>query len=274
MQTPAATVCFLGPPHSYSHLATGLYYGDDYRSQPASSIAEVFDRVAAGDCRWGVVPIENSTDGRIVDTMSRLIHAKVQIAGEVRLAIHHCLLAQTPEGIVEIQSKPQALSQCRNFLAEHYRDVVQTAVCSTAAAAAAAAADCHVAAVASRRAGEAAGLSIIAENIEDNANNVTRFVVIGTETSRRTGDDKTSLLFQVAHQPGSLADAMMVFKTHGLNLTFIESFPSPGQPDEYQFFVELDGHRDDTPVQSAVDDLRRITHRMVVLGSYAKWRSR
>lgn len=262
-------VCYLGPPHSYSHIAARGYFGDRVIS-PVPSIAAVFDDVISGTHGQGIVPIENSTDGRIVDTLSRLIEGRVQIIGEIRLAIHHCLLAIGENGIREIQSKPQALSQCRRFLASKYPAAVQTAVSSTTAAAAAAAHDPTIAAVASREAGQALGLRVIASEIEDNPNNLTRFVVIGTESARRTGVDKTSLLFQVTHRPGSLADAMAIFKHRQLNLTFIESFPSPGEPDEYQFFVELDGHRDDDAVAGAIEELQRISHRLVILGSYAK----
>lgn len=262
-------VCYLGPPHSYSHIAARNYFGDR-TIHPVPTIGSVFDDVISGAQACGIVPIENSTDGRIVDTLSRLIEGRVQIVGEVRLAIHHCLLAQSVDGIKEIQSKPQALSQCRRYLASKFPDAIQTAVSSTTTAAAAAARDPQVAAVASREAGLALGLQVVASEIEDNPNNITRFVVIATESADRTGVDKTSLLFQVAHRPGSLADAMTIFKHRQLNLTFIESFPSPGEPDEYQFFVELDGHRDDEAVAAAIDQLQTMSHRLVVLGSYPK----
>ena len=266
------SACYLGPPHSYSHIAALAYFGDQSLTA-VPTIAAVFDDVIGGGTPAGIVPIENSTDGRVVDTLSRLITPaageRVQIVGEQRLAIHHCLLARN-DSFTEIRSKPQALSQCRDYLRTHYPDAVQTAVSSTTAAARAAVDDPTIAAVASRHAGESLGLPIVASRIEDNPHNVTRFVVIATDSPQRTGADKTSLLFQVAHRPGSLADAMMVFKDYSLNLTFIESFPSPGQPSEYQFFVELDGHRSDPPVHAAIETLQKQTHRFVVLGSYAK----
>ncbi|MEM9827105.1 MAG: prephenate dehydratase [Planctomycetota bacterium] len=268
---PAA--CFLGPEHSYSHLAALAYFGEAAGLLPVATIPAVFEAVIAGDTRFGIVPIENSTDGRVVDTLSQLIEGGTRIVGEVRLPIHHCLLAKGQRRqIREIQSKRQALSQCRGYLSRHFPGALSTPVASTAAAAQAALADASVAAVASRQAGRHLGLRVIAEAIEDNPSNVTRFVVLGGDMSPPSGNDKTSLLFQVPHQPGSLADAMLVLKQHGMNVTFIESFPSPGQPDEYQFFIEMDGHADAPEISAAMNALRRVTSRMVHLGSYARQR--
>lgn len=262
---------FLGPKYSYSYLAAVQYFGEGASLLPVSTIAAVFEAVVAGDCRQGIVPIENSTDGRVVDTISRLIDGKCSIIGEVRLPIHHCLLAKSSRTeIVEIQSKPQAISQCRGYLSRHFPLAKLTSVASTAAAAHAAATQPGIAAIASAQAGRHHGLNVVANQIEDNPDNVTRFVVLGSEPAQRSGDDKTTLVFEVKHQPGSLADAMLVFKALDLNLTFIESFPIPGETDEYSFVVELQGHRDDVSVQQALERLNPITDHLVVLGSYPK----
>jgi chorismate mutase / prephenate dehydratase len=268
---PVPVAAYLGPQYSYSHLAASQYFGEGAPLLPVSTIAAVFEAVIAGDCAQGIVPIENSTDGRVVDTISRLITGQTTIVGEIRLPIHHCLLSASPrESIVEIQSKPQALSQCRGYLSRHFPDAKLTPVASTASAANEAAKTPGVAAVASLQAGRHYGLNIIAENIEDNRDNLTRFIVLGLEPARRTGNDKTSLLFQVKHQPGSLADVMMVFKEKKLNLTFIESFPMPSECDEYLFVVELQGHCEDQNVAEAIHILKSLTDRMVILGSYPK----
>ena len=268
MAEPAPRVAFLGPASSYSHEAATTIFGPGQAWCPRGTIAEVIEDVGVGH-EYGVVPIENTTDGRVVDTLARLIRGDRTIVGEHRLAIHHNLMVAPETGdVTEVRSKPQALSQCRRFLATHYPGVRQIAVASTAAAAGQAAAEPGVAAIASAAAAEAHGLRVLRRNIEDRSNNVTRFVVLGREPVAATGRDKTSLVFQVDHRPGSLADAMMVFKNHRLNLTFIESFPCPDRESEYQFFVELTGHRDDAAVSEAIDALGSITRRLVWLGSY------
>lgn len=262
-------VSFLGPIYSYSHLATVKYFGESASLAPVASIPAVFDAVHRGDAKWGLVPIENSTDGRVVDTLGMFVRRHMQICGEVLLPIHHNLLASgSREEIQEIQSKPQALSQCREWLSSQFPTARIVEVSSTTAAAEAAAADRAVAAIASLPAGRAYGLEVLHRDIEDRQDNVTRFAVLGREETRPTGNDKTSLLFQTEHQPGALADAMTVFRRFKLNLTWIESFPSPGSRNEYLFFVELAGHRATTDVADAIKALAEHTRRLEVLGSY------
>jgi chorismate mutase/prephenate dehydratase len=267
-QTRAA---YLGPMYSYSHLAAIKYFGNATTLTPVASIPAVFDAVARGDAATGIVPIENSTDGRVVDTLGMFVRREMQICGEVLLPIHHNLLSKTPrEEIVEVHSKPQALSQCRGWLSSQLPAARLVEISSTAAAAKLAAEKHGVAAVASIEAGQQHDLDVIDANIEDNPNNITRFAVLGRERQQPTGDDKTAILFQVNHQPGALANAMLVFKEHELNLTWIESFPAPGTQNEYLFFVELTGHRDDDHVRQAVDSLATQTQRLTILGSYPR----
>lgn len=274
-------VSFLGPPFSYSHLAAIKYFGDVAAFDPVTSIAAVFKTVGRSAARekavadnddvFGVVPIENNTDGRVVDTLSLLTRADVSIVGEVALPIHHYLLSKSPQNsIIEVHSKPQALSQCRTWLAEHLPKARLVESTSTAGAAGIAAQTPGVAAVASVEAGRAHGLDVIAERIEDNRDNVTRFAVLGNHTPEPSGEDKTSLLFQVAHQPGALADVMTTFKGAGLNLTWIESFPIPARTNEYFFFVEFDGHASQPAVDETLTKLREQTQQLSVLGSYRK----
>lgn len=264
-------VAFLGPEYSYSHLATLERFGASAELTPVSTIAAVFEEVHRGHAAHGLVPIENSTDGRIVDTLGMFAKLPLSITGEVQLRIHHNLLGKGSRAeIKEVYSKPQAISQCREWLAKHLPTARLIEMSSTTKAAELAAEKPGIAAIASRQAGAAYGLDVLAANIEDNANNITRFAVIGGEMPKRTGNDKTSLMFQILHRPGSLADTMAIFKRNKLNLTWIESFPLIGAQAEYLFFVELEGHANDLKVRRALTTLQSKTLRLSVLGSYPK----
>ncbi len=267
----ADRVAYLGPPHSFSHLATVKYFGEAHPMMPMPTIAAVFEAVVRHDARVGMVPIENSTDGRVVDTLGMFVRNPVRICGEVLLPIHHYLLGKcSREEVREVYSKPQALSQCRRWLAAQLPQARLVEMSSTAAAAQLAADKPGAAAIASLEAGRECGLTVIDARIEDNPNNVTRFAVLGDRTPAKSGHDKTSLLFQVPHEPGALADAMQIFKKCALNLTWIESFPLPGVDGEYLFFAELEGHQKDRPVASALEQLGKRALRLDVLGSYPR----
>jgi chorismate mutase/prephenate dehydratase len=264
-------VAYLGPKYSYSHLAAIDRFGDGPDLTPVATIKAVFESIHFHQTDFGIVPIENSTDGRIVDTLDMFARLPTRITGEVQLAIHHHLLGKCSRGeVTEVYSKPQALSQCREWLAKNLSGAKQVEMTSTAIAAQIAADKPGAAAIASLEAGMHYGLAVIDGEIEDNKNNVTRFAVIGGEMPHRTGRDKTALMFEIAHKPGSLADAMLVFKRGRLNLTWIESFPMPGTKSEYLFFVELEGHQTDSRVKKALAALHRKTARLEVLGSYAR----
>jgi chorismate mutase/prephenate dehydratase len=262
---------YLGPQHSYSHLAAIKYFGDSTTLTPVASIPAVFEAVAREDALCGIVPIENSTDGRVVDTLGMFVRGDMQICGEVLLPIHHNLLSTTPrDQITEVHSKPQALSQCRGWLAKQLPNAQLVEISSTAAAAKLASQQRGVAAVASLEAGREYELDVIASSIEDNPNNVTRFAVLGRERPAPTGNDKTAILFQVSHEPGALANAMTIFKQQNLNLTWIESFPAPETKNEYMFFIELTGHRNTEEVQAALKELHNLAQRLTILGSYPR----
>ncbi|MCC6508257.1 MAG: prephenate dehydratase [Pirellulaceae bacterium] len=264
-------IAYLGPIYSYSYLAAAKHFGLSAPLVPVATIAAVFDELIRAQSTYGVVPIENSTDGRVIDTLGMFARLPIKICGEVLLPVHHCLLGRCPRAeIVEIYSKPQAMSQCRGWLSKHVPDARLIEISSTAAAARLAVEKPGAAAVASREAGIHHGLQIIDENIEDNQNNVTRFAIIGNKESSPTGSDKTSLMFQLRHQPGALAEAMVAFQKAKLNLTWIESFPLADHPREYLFFVELEGHIHTKNVATALEELRRQTLRLEVLGSYPK----
>jgi chorismate mutase/prephenate dehydratase len=272
----AVRVVYLGPEFSYSHLAAIARFGHAVELVPVGTIEAVFEEVEQHQAELGVVPLENSTDGRISDTLDNFARRNVEICGEVPLEIHHNLLGRGPRSEIRVvQSKPQALSQCRNWLAKHLPAARIEEVTSTTAAAQRAAEANGVAAVASRQAAVNYGLDILAANIEDNPSNVTRFAVLGDHAERRTGDDKTSLMFELAHKSGALADAITVLKRHRVNLTWLESFPmsklGKDSPEGgYLFFVEFVGHRDDARVRRALASLAKKAKRLVVLGSYAR----
>jgi chorismate mutase/prephenate dehydratase len=264
-------IAYLGPQYSYSYLAAIRHFGEAANLVPVATIGAVFQELLRDQSKFGVVPIENSTDGRVVDTLGMFARFPVHICGEVLLPIHHCLLGRCSRNeVTEVHSKPQALSQCRTWLAQHLPETRLVEITSTAAAAKLAAEKPGVAAIASREAGVHHGLHVIDANIEDNANNVTRFVILGGSPAEPTGKDKTAVMFQVPHQPGALADAMLVFRKNKLNLTWIESFPIEGSRSEYLFFIELEGHQQRPAIKQALKQLQKQALRLEVLGSYPK----
>ncbi|MEM7477897.1 MAG: prephenate dehydratase [Planctomycetota bacterium] len=262
---------FLGPDYSYSYLAAVKYFGMSANLRPVATIADGFDLVERGQVEFAVVPIENSTDGRIVESLGKFSSSPVKICGEVLMPIHHCLLATcTREEITRVVSKPEALSQCREWL-EHNLPAAKTESCkSTADAARMAAETKGVAAIASAEAGVHYGLQLVDAKIEDNVHNLTRFFVIGNMQKPTSGNDKTALRFQLEHRPGSLASAMILFHEADINMTWIESFPLHNKPSEYLFFVELEGHQEDASVASAIEKLRKESRELHILGSYPR----
>jgi chorismate mutase / prephenate dehydratase len=264
-------VAYLGPAYSYSHLAAIHRFGQSVELVPVGSIAAVFEEINRRHADFGIVPVENSTDGRVGDTLEMFARLPARICGEVQLRIHHNLLGKCGRSeIEEVYSKPQALSQCRNWLARHLPNARTVEVTSTSTAAQLAQDKPGAAAIASVQAGVHYGLDVLAADIEDNPGNLTRFAVIGDEPGPRTGSDKCSLMFEVAHKPGMLADAMNVFKRAKLNLTWIESFPIARPEGGYVFFVEFEGHESDPRAAKAIAALQKRAVRLDVLGSYAK----
>jgi len=262
-------IAFLGPLYSYSHLAALERFGQSVDFVPVGSIAAVFEEVNRGHSDFGLVPVENSTDGRIADTLDMFTRLPLLISGQIEMEIHHTLLARCPrEEVTEVYSRPQALSQCRNWLAKHLPTARTIEVTSTSTAAQLAKEKPGAAAIASWQAGVHYSLDVLAEQIEDNPGNRTRFAVIGGEAPAPTGNDCTAMLFQTEHQPGALADAMNVFKRNRVNLTWIESFPVPGSDRAYLFFVEMEGHQADEPLKRSVAALEHKALRLEILGSF------
>ena len=230
-------VAYLGPQYSYTYLATIHHFGESCELSPVATIAAVFEELSRGHAQFGVVPLENSTDGRVVDTLAMFARVPVRICGEVQLRIHHNLLAKCPRAEVqEVFSKPQALSQCRDWLSKHLPWARVVEMNSTAAAAQLAAGKPGAAAIASREAAASYGLEVVAANIEDNTGNFTRFAIIGGEAAPRTGQDKTALMFEIPHRPGSLADVMGVFKSRTAELDVDRIVPAAGDAQRIPVF--------------------------------------
>ncbi len=268
-------VACLGPKYSYSHLAAVAKFGNAVEHVPLGSIAAVFEEVNRRQVQFGIVPLENSTDGRIADTLDMFARMpNLKIRAEVRLRIHHCLMAQCGWGEIQrIYSKAQPLSQCRHWLAKNLPNVRLVDVASTAIAAEHAAREEFAAAIASHPAAAAYGLNILAENIEDQRHNVTRFAIIAEQSeSRTTGHDKTTLMLRLPHVVGSLLKVIEPLVKNGVNLTWIESFPSADVPSDgkptYLFFIDVEGHAQDAPVTKALDLVRKRCERLEILGSY------
>jgi chorismate mutase/prephenate dehydratase len=268
-------VAYLGPQFSFTHLAAIERFGQSGDLIPVNTIASVFEEVNRGHAEYGIVPIENTTDGRIVDTLDMFTRLPLRICGEVQMAVHLNLLSRSPRSeVVEIYSKPQALSQCRDWLARNMPRAHLHEVTSTSTAAQLARDKPGAAAIASRQAAVQYDLQVLADSIEDNTHNVTRFAIIGDEDTRPTGKDRTALLLQIPHTPGSLADALQAFKKGKINLTWIESFPLRGPEAGYLFFLDFEGHVKDSPVKRALAELESKAVRMEVLGSYPRSEAR
>ena len=230
----------------------------------------MFEEVVRKHADYGVVPLENSTDGRIADTLDMFIRMpQVKICAEIRLRVHHHLLANCQQTEMRrVYSKAQALSQCRNWLSKNLPHATLHEVASTSDAAKLVLTEPNVAAVASRQAAVRYGINILCHNIEDSPFNETRFAVIGPSDSARTGTDKTAMMFQISHTPGALADVLAVFKSNKLNLTWIESFPYREAKGEYVFFIDFDGHREDPKVKKTIAVMESICDSVAVLGSF------
>jgi chorismate mutase/prephenate dehydratase len=265
-------VAYLGPEYSYSYLAAVERFGQKLEFMKVANIAAVFEDVNRGQVDFGVVPLENSTDGRVAETLDMFLRLpQIKIAAEIRLRIHHSLMANCEQQeIRRVYSKEQALSQCRNWLSKNVPYAQLVTVSSTTVAAETAQQERGAAAVASRQAAVKYGLRILFENIEDSPYNETRFAVISLQKdkSHKSGNDKTAVMFRIAHQPGSLAGALDIFKQNKINLTMIESLPAKTAKPEYVFFVDFEGHMDDPKVSRAIKSLQDHCEEVLILGSF------
>jgi chorismate mutase/prephenate dehydratase len=264
-------VGYLGPAGSFSHLAARRFFGASVDYQPVVDIQHVFDEVERGCLDVGLVPIENSTGGGIRDTHDCFMQTGVKVCAEVLIHVHHNVVCQGDlDQAQRIYSHPEAFDQCRKWLAGHAPGADRRSVNSTALAAEKAAADASTAAISSSLAAELYDVPIVARNIEDNPQNITRFFVIGNIETRPCNEDKTAIMFTTAHKPGALAEVINVFARHGINLTHIDKRPSQQVNWEYYFFIDCEGHTAEPNMAAALDEAKQHCLHLTVLGSFPK----
>lgn len=264
------TVAYWGPPATNTHMASIRKFGSSCTFVPLDTIPDVFSEVERERADYGVVPIENSTEGVINHTLDTFLTSSLKICSEVYLPITHNLLSLADDlsQIRRVYSIPTATAQCRNWLRANLPDIEIVDVSTTAKGAQLCTEEPTSAAIATSLAAEVYGLRLLAEHIEDNPQNRTRFLVVGAHEPPPSGKDKTSVMFSVAHKAGALFRAMSAFEKYDINLTMIESRPTKLTPWEYVFFIDCQGHIRDTAVQKALAALQEHTLFVTVLGSY------
>jgi chorismate mutase/prephenate dehydratase len=266
-------IAYLGPEATYTHLAVKKQFGLSARAQPCGTIAAVFSEVEKGGADFGVVPVENSTEGVVTHTLDTFLETPLLISAEIALAITHCLLLRPGvefASIERVYSHPQALAQCRRWLATNLplRAIVEAT--STAEAARLARDDATGAAIGAEMAAKLYDLVVHRRQIEDLAENFTRFLVIGNVQADRTGADRTSLCVAVGDGPGALHLVLGPFAKHGVNMTRIESRPSRKRPWDYVFFIDVDGHASDAPIAEAIAEAKTVANEVRILGAYPR----
>ena len=263
-------VAYLGPEATFSHQAAVSLYGKATSFHAADTIEEVFNLVEKEVCNQGVVPIENSYEGSVNITLDLFYKYDLNVCAEIFVRIRHHLLSKAEhlEGIRLLYSHPMPIAQCRSWIKSHLQGIPVAEVTSTSFAAKKAADNPHSAAVGSRFAAQTYGLNIIEENIEDHPDNVTRFLVIGKNRPKPTGKDKTSLLFFLRHKPGALHSALAALAKRDVNMTRIESRPMKIRNWEYLFFVDIEGHDQDSNISEALREMEANCVFMKRLGSY------
>jgi chorismate mutase/prephenate dehydratase len=263
------TVAYLGPRGTFSESATLKHFGESAEGQPCASIDEVYRSVEAGSADFGVVPVENSTEGAIGRSLDLLPQTLLKICGEVVLRIHHNLMAAPGTTVFErVFSHGQSLAQCHEWLNAHLPQAERIAVASNAEAARRAALEPHAAAVAGESAAELNGLDIVAANIEDEPNNTTRFLVLGNYAPRPSAANRTSLILSAPNRAGAVYEMLTPFAKRGVSMSKFESRPSKVAMWEYLFFIDIEGHREDANVAEALQEVAGIAGWMKVLGSY------
>lgn len=263
-------VAFLGPEGTFTQAAVLKHFGQSVHAIPLRAIDEVFREVEAGTAHYGVVPVENSTEGVVNHTLDRFLQSPLKICGEVQLRIHHHLIGQTPNlrAIRRIYSHQQSLAQCREWLALNLPDVEQIAVSSNGEAVRLAHEDSDSAAIAGQIAADIYRLPVLAANIEDEPTNTTRFLIIGNQAIPPSGQDKTTVLMASYHRPGSLYKLLEPIARYGISMSRIESRPSGRGMWDYVFFIDMDGHITDEPMTRALAELEREASLFRVLGAY------
>jgi chorismate mutase/prephenate dehydratase len=267
-------IAFLGPEGTFTQTAVHKHFGHSVRALPLASIDEVFHEVEAGQADFGVVPIENSTEGSVNHTLDRFLSSPLKICGEVELRINQCLMGRMAslDQIRRVCTHPQSLAQCRQWLNEHLPDVERIPVSSNAEGARRARDEVGTAAIAGRTAAEVYGLTLLAAEIEDRPDNTTRFFVVGGRLFGPSGRDRTTLLVSTGktESPGALYRLLEPLAQNGVSMTRIESRPSQRGKWDYVFFFDIEGHVDDPPVAAALAGLKSRASLYRVLGSYPR----
>lgn len=266
------TIAYLGPQGTFSQQAAEKHFGRAVTKLSSPTIDRVFREVKAGNAHYGVVPIENSTNGIVNLTLDALMESSLTICGEIEIPIHQHLLSQQPDKtqITKIYSHEQSLAQCRDWLDSSMPNVERIAVSSNGEAARLATLEPTAAAIAGDIAADTYELGKVTQNIENNPQNTTRFLIIGKQKTASSGRDKTSLLIATPHSPGSLIDLIQPFTENNINLTLIESRPYQQRNWSYLFFIDIEGHHDDDDVQKALALLGSKPIMLTVLGSYPR----
>lgn len=266
------TVVYLGPPASHTHQACVKHFGNSIEAISREDIRDIFESVEKEKADFGVVPIENSIEGIVGQTLDMFVESKVQIWGEISVKISHDLLSISGKRkeIRKIVSHPLALAQCKEWLRKNFPHVEMVETGSTAKAAQIAVEDKTVAAVASSLAGQLYGLKVIESSIEDHIQNYTRFLILSRQSRGKTGKDKTSVLFSIPHSPGSLFRVLKPFDERKINLTKIESRPVKNKPWDYIFFLDFEGHIEDAPIHDLLEEMEDQVLFMKFLGSYPR----
>lgn len=265
------TIAYLGPPGTYTESAAVTQFGHFARTRAMGSIDEVFREVESGSVHYGVVPVENSTEGMVNHTLDCFMDSPVLVCAEVELPIHHAFMVSTThtdQPITEIISHAQSLAQCRGWLDAHHPGVQRTSVNSNAEAARLVAARDDAAAIAGEMAAERYGLKVLARSIEDHPDNKTRFLVIGRQRVGPSGRDKTSILVSTRNEPGALYRVLEPFHRHGISLTRIETRPAKSGNWSYVFFIDFDGHQSEPRIEAVLDEVRKVAMEVRSLGSY------
>ena len=264
-------VAFLGPIGTFTHAAALKHFGKAATTAPLATITDVFREVEAGSAMYGVVPVENSSEGVVNHTLDAFLNSNLKIIGEVEMPIHHNFLVAEHtkvDSLSKIYSHQQSLAQCRHWLDTHFPNVERIAVSSNGEAARRLKNEWHSAAIAGDVAVAEYGLHKLHENIEDNPNNTTRFLIIGKEDTAPSGQDKTSILVSSADRTGALIEILEPLKRHGVSMTSIETRPERPNKWAYVFFIDMNGHIEDKNVKAAIEEIRPLVKELRVLGSY------
>lgn len=267
------SIAFLGPEGTFTHAAALKHFGHQAVTRPLATIDEVFREVESGSAHYGVVPVENSSEGVVNHTLDCFIVSPLQVIGEVELRIHHQFLVSPTtrqDSITRIYAHQQTLAQCRKWLDAHYPAAERVALSSNAEAAKRIRSEWHSAAIAGETAAELYQLTILHRNIEDNPSNTTRFLIIGRDPIAASGQDKTSLLVAAHDRAGALIEILAPFAKHNISLTSIETRPALPEKWAYVFFIDLNGHVSDSNVAAALEEIRPLVKEVRVLGSYPK----